>query len=131
MTIVLFINTPILILTLEIILFVIKYIIKMLISQVSTSPMYPITLVKDKKISLPYFDPTKITLTSFTMKLHVSLIECDLATYFGNTLLIISTVFTLNSSCLGYKSILKSYVILADKSKVACVGFGTTSFLLD
>jgi hypothetical protein len=48
--------------------------------QASTSPTNAITFVKDaKKISLPYFDPTKMTWTSFAMKLHASLIECDLA----------------------------------------------------
>jgi hypothetical protein len=48
--------------------------------QVSSSQLNPVTLVKEaKKLSLPYFDPTKMTWTSFAMKLHASLIECDLA----------------------------------------------------
>jgi hypothetical protein len=48
--------------------------------QVSSSQLNPVTLIKEqKKISLPYFDPMKMTWTSFAMILHASLIECDLA----------------------------------------------------
>jgi hypothetical protein len=48
--------------------------------QVFASNLNPETVIKEaKKLSLPYFDPTKMTWTSFAMKLHASLIECDLA----------------------------------------------------
>jgi hypothetical protein len=40
----------------------------------------PVTVIKEvKKISLPYFDPSKMTWSAFAMKLHASLIKCDLA----------------------------------------------------
>jgi hypothetical protein len=48
--------------------------------QVSSSQLNLVTLVKEaKKLSLPYFNPTKLTWTSFAMKLHASLIKCSLA----------------------------------------------------
>jgi hypothetical protein len=40
----------------------------------------PVTMVKEvKKLTLPTFDPTKMSRQSFAMKMHASLIECDLA----------------------------------------------------
>jgi hypothetical protein len=46
--------------------------------QVSPLPLAPVTVYKEaKKLSLPSFDPTKMSWTSFAMKLHASLIECD------------------------------------------------------
>jgi hypothetical protein len=48
--------------------------------QVSSSHITPVTVIKEaKKLTLPYFDPTEMTWTSFALKLHASLIECDLA----------------------------------------------------
>jgi hypothetical protein len=48
--------------------------------QVSSSNFSPVTVIKEvKKLSLPHFDPIKTNWTSFAMKLHASLIECDMA----------------------------------------------------
>jgi hypothetical protein len=48
--------------------------------QVPSSTFSPVTVIKEvKKLSLPHFDPVKTNWTSFAMKLHASLIECDMA----------------------------------------------------
>ncbi len=48
--------------------------------QVSQTIPPPVTVIKEaRKLSLPHYDPSKMTWTSFAMKLHASLIECDLA----------------------------------------------------
>jgi hypothetical protein len=48
--------------------------------QVSLCELIPVTVIKEaKKLSLPYFDPMKMIWTSFSLKLHASLIKCDLA----------------------------------------------------
>ncbi len=48
--------------------------------QVPQLPTQHTTIVQDaKKLSLSHYDPTKMTWTSFAMKLHASMIECDLA----------------------------------------------------
>jgi hypothetical protein len=40
----------------------------------------PITVYKEaKKLTLPSFDPAKMSWTSFAMKLHASLIECEMS----------------------------------------------------
>jgi hypothetical protein len=39
----------------------------------------PVVIKKAKKLTIPQFDPTKMTWSSFAMKLHASLIECDMA----------------------------------------------------
>jgi hypothetical protein len=48
--------------------------------QVSLLLSPPVTVYKEgKKLTLPTFDPAKMSWTSFAMKLHASLIECDMA----------------------------------------------------
>jgi hypothetical protein len=43
-----------------------------------TSPTSPVVIKEAKKLTIPQFDPAKISWSSFAMKLHASLIECDL-----------------------------------------------------
>jgi len=43
-----------------------------------TSPTSPVVIKEAKKLTIPQFDPTKILWSSFAMKLHASLIECNL-----------------------------------------------------
>ncbi len=51
--------------------------------QVSLSAPTPVTVYKEaKKLSLPVFDPAKMSWNSFAMKLHASLIKCDMAYLF-------------------------------------------------
>lgn len=38
----------------------------------------PVVIKEAKKLTLPQFDPVKLSWSSFAMKLHASLIECDL-----------------------------------------------------
>jgi hypothetical protein len=46
--------------------------------QVTSLTLTPVTVYKEaKKLSLSTFDPVKMSWTSFAMKLHASLIECD------------------------------------------------------
>ncbi len=52
-----------------------------------------ITVMKGvKKLYLPYFDPSKMSCSSFAMKLHASLIECDLSDFLKNLLLLFTMV---------------------------------------
>jgi hypothetical protein len=47
--------------------------------QLSSSLTSPVVIKEAKKLSPPYFGPTKLSWSSFAMKFHASLIECDLA----------------------------------------------------
>lgn len=62
--------------------------------------------------------------------------ECLPPPFSGNFNLIVDSrctrhMFPFKRAFISYKPTPNSYVILADKSKVACMGFGTTSFVLD
>jgi hypothetical protein len=46
--------------------------------QISSSSTSPVVIKEAKKLTIPTFDPAKISWSSFAMKLHASLIECDL-----------------------------------------------------
>lgn len=39
----------------------------------------PIIIQEAKKLTIPHLDPEKMSWSSFAMKLHASLIECDMA----------------------------------------------------
>jgi hypothetical protein len=39
----------------------------------------PVVIKEAKKLSIPYYDPAKLSWSSFALKLHAALIECDLA----------------------------------------------------
>jgi hypothetical protein len=46
--------------------------------QISSSSTSPVVIKEAKKLRIPAFDPAKISRSSFAMKLHASLIKCDL-----------------------------------------------------
>jgi hypothetical protein len=46
--------------------------------QLSTPSISPVVIKEAKKLSIPHYDPAKMSWSSFAMKLHASLIECDL-----------------------------------------------------
>jgi len=39
----------------------------------------PVVIKEAKKLSIPYYDPSKLSWSSFALKLHAALIECNLA----------------------------------------------------
>jgi hypothetical protein len=46
--------------------------------QLTAPPTSPVMIKEVKKLTIPQFDPAKLSWSSFAMKLHTSLIECDL-----------------------------------------------------
>jgi hypothetical protein len=46
--------------------------------QLHTNSTSPVMIKEAKKLTIPQFDPAKLSWSSFALKLHASLIECDL-----------------------------------------------------